>query len=270
VVLVVAAALLPLAACSRAATDDLSACGSAATAADAISICTRVIESGATSKHDQAIGYMYRGLAYQGMGDRARSMRDLDAAVKAAPSDSMIIANRGAALSQQGDLDAGWRDLEAALRLDPNNVLALGNRGIIREKRGEFVAARADIDRAIEIDPRPYQPWAERCWIGGVLADQLPKTITDCDQAIKLESRDPNNYNSRAFVHFRMGDFQAAIADYDKSIEGNPKVGSSFFMRGLAKRAAGDLAGGDADIAKGKQMEPDVADRYAGYGVKAQ
>ena len=39
-------------------------------------------------------------------------------------------------------------------------------------------------------------------------------------------------------------------------------------IRGLAKRALGDAKGADADIAKGLALDPKVAERYAGYGVK--
>jgi hypothetical protein len=101
---VAAAALLPLAASGHENTDDLTACEAATNPAQAISICTRVIESGTTSKLDQAIGYLYRGVAYQDTGDGVRAMQDLDAAVEAAPSDPMIIANRGATHSRRHNL----------------------------------------------------------------------------------------------------------------------------------------------------------------------
>jgi hypothetical protein len=39
-------------------------------------------------------------------------------------------------------------------------------------------------------------------------------------------------------------------------------------MRGLAKRALGRKGDGDADIARGIQREPGVAERYASFGVK--
>jgi hypothetical protein len=34
----------------------------------------------------------------------------------------------------------------------------------------------------------------------------------------------------------------------------------AFYGRGLAKRAGGDVAGGDADIARARQFDPTVAD----------
>lgn len=46
------------------------------------------------------------------------------------------------------------------------------------------------------------------------------------------------------------------------------KDANSFYGRGLAKLKAGDKAGGEADIATAKAIKADIAQLYAGYGVK--
>lgn len=254
--------------CSRASSGGLAFCTQATDVESAISACTEVVESKAATKEDRASALSYRGSAFNAKGMRKESLQDLDASVQLVPS-AENLANRGAIRSLQGELDAATVDLEAALRLDPRNVLAIGNRGIIHEKRGEFVAARADMDLAISIDPKPWQPWGERCWIGAVLADRLPESLIDCNHAIERQSQDPNTYNSRGLVHFRMGHYPEAIADYGHAIKGAPSVASSWLMLGLAKKAAG-VEGAQADINKGKAMDPTVAARYAGYGVAVE
>ena len=67
-------------------------------------------------------------------------------------------------------------------------------------------------------------------------------------------------------IHFRRGDFTRAIADYDGAIAANPKVASSYLIRGLAKRALGDPAGA-GDIDKARAMDATVAARYQSYGI---
>jgi tetratricopeptide (TPR) repeat protein len=261
------AALLSVS-CSRASSAGLASCKEATDVKTAISACTDVVESKTASKEERASALSYRGSAFNAKGMLKESLQDLDESVRLVPS-AENLANRGAIRAMRGDSDAATVDLEAALRLDPRNVLALGNRGIMREKRGEFVAARADMDLAISIDPKAYQPWAERCWIGAVLADQLPQSLTDCNHAIELQSADPNNYNNRGFLLFRMGHYPEAITDYERSIKGAPAIASSWMMLGLAKKAAG-VEGAQADIDKGKAMDPNVAARYAGYGVDVE
>ena len=47
----------------------------------------------------------------------------------------------------------------------------------------------------------------------------------------------------------------------------NPKDANSLYGRGMAKLKSGDRAGGDADIAAAKAINPDIAEVYVGYGV---
>jgi hypothetical protein len=43
----------------------------------------------------------------------------------------------------------------------------------------------------------------------------------------------------------------------------DPSDANALYNRGLAKRKAGDTAGGDADIAKAKQLDPKVNPEFA-------
>ncbi|HEY2875569.1 MAG TPA: hypothetical protein VGJ56_26815 [Reyranella sp.] len=58
-----------------------------------------------------------------------------------------------------------------------------------------------------------------------------------------------------------------AVADYDNALKHNPKLPSSQFGRGVAKRGKGDLSGGDADIAAAKAIDPGISDEMAKLGV---
>ena len=68
-------------------------------------------------------------------------------------------------------------------------------------------------------------------------------------------------------MHFRLRHFELAIRDYDAAIAAEPKVASSFYVRGLARAQQGDRRGADADLAAAVALDPGVAARYAGYGV---
>jgi tetratricopeptide (TPR) repeat protein len=69
-------------------------------------------------------------------------------------------------------------------------------------------------------------------------------------------------------VQYKLGAFREAIADYGAAIAQNPKDAGSLYGRGMAKLKAGNIADGNADIAAAKAVEPDIADIYAGYGVR--
>jgi len=52
-----------------------------------------------------------------------------------------------------------------------------------------------------------------------------------------------------------MGDFKKAIADYDQALRVNDKYGNAYRNRSNARRAQGDKAGADADLAKANELE---------------
>jgi hypothetical protein len=64
-----------------------------------------------------------------------------------------------------------------------------------------------------------------------------------------------------------MGKYADAIADDTAALASMPKLAPSLYIRGLAKNKSGDAAGGDADIAAAKAIDPKIADTYTGYGV---
>ena len=49
----------------------------------------------------------------------------------------------------------------------------------------------------------------------------------------------------------------------DSALKIKPKSAISLFGRGVAKRARGDITGGDADIAAAKDLEADIAGEMA-------
>ena len=64
------------------------------------------------------------------------------------------------------------------------------------------------------------------------------------------------------------GEFDAAIADYEAGLRLDPPNKADFlYGRGLAKEKKGD-AGGAADIAAAKAINPHIAEDFTKYEVK--
>jgi tetratricopeptide (TPR) repeat protein len=64
----------------------------------------------------------------------------------------------------------------------------------------------------------------------------------------------------RGWTYFKLGQLDAAVADYDSALKYNPKRTIALYGRGLARRAKGDRTGGDADIAAARAIQPDIAE----------
>jgi tetratricopeptide (TPR) repeat protein len=101
------------------------------------------------------------------------------------------------------------------------------------------------------------------------MAGLLESAEIACQQSIAENSHDIGQYDSLGFVHLRMKQWDKAIADYNKSLDSRDDLTLSLYGRGVAKRAKGDIAGGNADIAAAQRGEPDIANIMRRLGVIA-
>jgi Flp pilus assembly protein TadD len=65
-------------------------------------------------------------------------------------------------------------------------------------------------------------------------------------------------YTNRGAEFGAKGDLDKAMKDHDQAIKIDPKNALAFNNRGIAKLKKGDKEGGEADIAKAKQLQPGI------------
>lgn len=83
--------------------------------------------------------------------------------------------------------------------------------------------------------------------------------IADYSQAIRLDPKDAAVFFfARGNAYFHKKDYDRAITDYSQAIRLDPKDARYLFTRGIAKKAKGDAAGAEADIARAKQLQPGI------------
>lgn len=140
---------------------------------------------------------------------------------------------------------------------------------ISEELLGHDDAALDNLKSALDLQTeRPWYVLNQHCYTAAV-AGLLDMAELTCGEAIDRQDHDTGAYDSMGFVHLRMKAWDKAIADYGKSLAIRPDFAPSLYGRGIARRAQGDIAGGNADIAAAKQGEPDIASIMARLGVKA-
>jgi hypothetical protein len=79
-------------------------------------------------------------------------------------------------------------------------------------------------------------------------AGRYQEAIAELNEAIRLSPSYALAYNARGFTYYQMHDFKHAIQDLDKAIELNPNYANAYHNRGVARKAAGDLTGAEADF----------------------
>jgi tetratricopeptide (TPR) repeat protein len=145
------------------------------------------------------------------------------------------------------------------------NGKAYFGRGIKLGNKSDFDRAIADYSEAIRLDPSDPAAYNNRCY-AYARAGQLQLAIADCNQALRL-GPNANRLDTRGFTYLRLGQFDSAIADYDEAVKIDPKLASSLYGRGLAKLKKGNTDAGNADIAAAMQIQSNIAEEFARYGV---
>lgn len=79
------------------------------------------------------------------------------------------------------------------------------------------------------------------------------------DKAIQDDPQNPEAYFARGFnILSESSHLDAAIADFNKAIELNPKYARSYLMRGRAYESLGDDVHAKADRDKALELEPKI------------
>ncbi|PMZ18080.1 tetratricopeptide repeat protein, partial [Pseudomonas sp. FW306-02-F08-AA] len=78
----------------------------------------------------------------------------------------------------------------------------------------DFARALDDYDRALKANASYSGVFNARCMTRAILG-RLQDALADCEQSLRMRPDDPSTLDSRAFVHLKQGDLDAAIADYD-------------------------------------------------------
>lgn len=176
--------------------------------------------------------------------------------------------NRGLALAAKGEIDRAIGDYDQAIRLRPDLADAYNNRGLAWRLKGDPARALQDFDAALRLNPGDLDTLYNR---GLAFSDlkQYERALAEFGGLLQRRPGDLEIVEARAVVFLHLARFDAAIADFDLVLKASPKAASALFGRGFARRATGDLARGNADIAAAKAIQPGIADAFARMGLGA-
>jgi len=265
-VLLAAAAPLPAHAQSKQQTDWCVDDGNTVAPDLKINGCTAVIQSGHWSGKRLAWAFNNRGNGYRAKGNIDLAILDYNQALQLDPQYAIAYNSRGNAYHDKGDNDLAIADYNQALRLDPSLIAAYNGRADAYAAKGNYAFAVADYTTSIKLDPSADN-FDGRCWMRALIGQDLQGALADCNEALRLRANDANVLNSRGLVELKLGQFDQAIADYGAAVAQNPNDAASLYGRGVAKLRRGDRTG-RADIAAAKKIKVDIAEVFAGYGIK--
>ena len=178
----------------------------------------------------------YAALAAAEGGFLERAIDRCQAVIFRNPQSSMALNVLSIAEARLGRLSDSLSHVTMAIEIWPSEANFYYNRGCTFRALKDLPKAIADFSRAIELRPGYAKAFTNRgnCCLG---IEDVTGAIADFSTAISLG--DTISYFSRANVYVNRGNLNAALADFDRSIQHHPKHRDSYIGRSLVNRELG-------------------------------
>lgn len=196
---------------------------------EVIKATTKAIELLAGDPQEQSNAYLMRAIAQSDDQDRAK---DLDAAVKADPSNPEALKGRAVMRMQNNDINGAVDDLKALLKQDPSNE----------------AIAQAIVEQLVGL---------------GRTSDAI-LLLNESLQANPSEGL----YRLRAIIYRAEGKEDEALADFNKALAMQPKDPISLLQRAEISLGRGDVKAAKRDLGEAIRVEPRVADSVPAVTVR--
>lgn len=198
------------------------------------------------------------------------------------PNSAVAQSSLGGVYMKEGDYISAEQYIDKAVVLDANNYKAWYNKGVLHLRKGELSLAAQALDKCIALKEYPKalfsrallhqqagHPLQAMQDVEKVLAEEphnarahfimgncleqngnFETAIASYNKAIEYGDGDPLFYIRRGVAYMNMHDNQAAIHDFSLVIEKNANNGEAWYWRGMAKQLAGQMPCHDLNKAR--------------------
>lgn len=272
-------------------------------------IATRTENMGAAAKETEpktADEFAGRGSARLERHELDGAIADLSEAIRLAPARTDLLTARARAYLRQHKADLAAKDIDAALVIAPGDYRLLLRRAGFRLAHKDRAGALADADAAAAAAPKGsldilsvvtlYELlgkadrglalidavialhrndvlYAElvnaRGWNRALANADLDRALGDANSAVRKSGGNPSVLDTRALIHVRRSEWDAAIADETAALAKEPKSAGFLFVRGLARLGKHDDTAAATDFAEARKLNPKIDALYAEYGLIA-
>lgn len=166
---------------------------------------------------DPAIVALYRIESYRALGDLARALSTVDAALSGDPENALLLTLKASILHDLARYDEALESASASLEQEPDWVEAYLVRGSVYQQMGDYQNALADASRVLELAPENHRALRARAQA----YEKLGETQEALEDYQALIEREPDNYLNplaRAQLYATIGDKDAALADFAQAL----------------------------------------------------
>jgi len=154
-------------------------------------------------------------------------------------------------LTATKDYPGAIKALNRAISFNGGLSAAYVKRGYVWEKMKNPQRALADYDAASLVNPNDWAAFNNKAWL---LLNQkeLARALTDANVAVNLCESCPEAWDTRGLVYFLSGNYDTALADFNRAIALESDFGAALFHRARTHEAMKQpqLAAADYNAAK--------------------
>ena len=249
---------------------------------------------------ENALAWDNRGVAYINQKKYTQAIADFDKAIELNPNFYMAYDNCSYAYTELKKYEQAIQYSNKAIELNPKYAIAWNNRGAAKSWLNLMREAIADYDKAIELKPNYIQAYENRSKAHNALgnyekanedrqrAEHLKWSNENADKiidkalalekrgdfkgALKLLDEATKFYPDNQFILVNRGniynnslrDYEKAIADYNKTIEINPKFSWPYLNRAIAYGRLKRWDEAIVDYGRAIELDLNYADAYNG------
>ena len=186
-----------------------------------ISEAERLVHEAETSLSNKDVLHYIRGLIAAELGNYSEARRRFDTVLVQDPNHVRARLNRATVAVLMNDYSLALEDSELLLKQHPNLDLARLRRAesLMGLQKWEWaeVALREIIERKPGHVPALISMGATLCAL-----DRAEEALPPLDEAIRLESDNPNAWHMRAQFYIEQGALPAALPDFESAIRADP------------------------------------------------
>lgn len=224
----------------------------------AVNFATQLLAQASLKGEERSNTLYQRALAYSAIGDQAKTIGDLQEAIRITPSHLGARVDLGGAFSAVGQSAAAMTAYNDAVKEFPNLPLVYNNRGFFQQSIGRLDEAILDFTKAMELDPQFIEAISNRGYVQMNRGD-YESAENDFTQSLALNAAQPSVLSLRAGSKLSRGDVAAAIADYNEVLKwdsknsyGHAELGFALFFSGKTQEAL-------AEFDKAAEIDPKLS-----------
>ncbi len=182
---------------------------------------------------------------------------------------SQAYLNRAQTYIRLGKNKKAIADYDSIIKFQDVNLMnAHFDRGQLYMRMNDKKAALADYKKVVELNPKNIQ----LTWDIGRVSYEIEEyadALTYYSRAMEqIENPEAQLYLIRGEVFEKLKNYEAAIEDYSRVIEMNPKLAQAHYSRGQAKARMGDKESACVDWKKASELGHDEAKGVIVYNCK--